>query len=1228
MTGDAPDGPLVPSDVRIDRVIARRGEATTSIGEELESGAKVVLKEFPYPVRAFPRIDQRRSVWTRLVLPSRVERTGGTTLLVRPFLFGEAMERVHEQGRRPVRSILTIAIDVLRALDALHGMGLVHGAVKPGNVILDADQDGRAWLVDPSPFEPLGGEAAIDAPAVDLETARYRSPEQAGLVADPVGPASDLYSLGVVLFECVTGVSFRTADDPDELFPGHVITAAPSIRARGIDVPRVLDELVERLLRTDPRDRYASATGVLEDLFEIERRLSRGELDPPLVVGVRDARSAPTHPGLVGRTEELAALDDLLARGRQGRGSLVRLEARSGDGKTRVLDEVAVRAAQRGDRVLRAEARELEAPRPFGMLDRLASSLLDAAKEDPEYSERIAAATGRWGPELRTVLPSLTQLLEAADEGGFGRSAESRVLDALASLFDALGIPEHPAVLLLDDCQWADELSLRVVGRWSAHEPATRFVTVVAALRSDETADDHPARSWARARTVALGALDRPRTRDLVSSMIGPVPDEAETMIRRISGGRPFVVTTIVRAMVESGALRHHPDGWQIDAHTLASLTTSGEPATIVLRRLGRLPDETLGFLSAAAVLGHHASVVEAARLARVDAERTDEIVDEARRAGLIFPTEPRNEFSFVHDKVREGALGRLSDQERRTLHLAAAELVEELRPGDLFDLAYHFDRGGAPRRALPHALKAAGLARDRQALDTAETMYRIAARGIAAGDLDRRARVAEALGEVLMLRGVYDEAATYLEEARELATDRLQAARIEGKIGELAFKRGDVRTAAWAIERALGMLGRRVPTNRLVTAPLLVWELLVQAAHSLLPRRFVGRRPLDEGRTDLLASRFHGRLGYAWWFERGKIATLWTHFRSLNLAERYPPTPELAQAYSEHAPAMMLIPWLRRGVRFAQRSHAIRVNLGDLWGQGQSLHFWGAGLYAASEFEGSLVRMREALEILEQTGDQWEVNNCRLQIAMALYRLGDLAGAVEASTVARQAGVEIGDPQARGIGLECWAKATDGRIPADVVRAELRRSSEDVLTLASVKQAEGVQLLGAGDPLRAVEALEESHRLFREAGMKNAGVSPVRPWLLTALRRAAEATPAVGRRRRRALLRRARTIGRQATRRARFYRNDLPHVLRERAHLAALAGRRRRARTLFERSLEVATRQGARAEALRTRIARAEVGRSVGWSAEIGDGRPAERDLGALLAAAERRAKDATSRA
>ena len=479
--------------------------------------------------------------------------------------------------------------------------------------------------------------------------------------------------------------------------------------------------------------------------------------------------------------------------------------------------------------------------------------------------------------------------------------------------------------------------------------------------------------------------------------------------------------------------------------------------------------------------------------------------------------------------------------------------------------------------------------------------------------------RVAEDLGAILMVRGAYEESARWLDEARSLVPPGERAAEIESKIGELAFKRGDVRTGAASIERAIRMVGGRVPRRAIVLLPMLLGELLVQTLHSVWPAMFVGRRPIEDGGNDLLASRFHGRLGYAWWFERGKVATLWTHFRSLNLAERYPPTAELAQAYSEHAPAMMLVPWHRRGVRYAQRSHAIRVQLGDLWGQGQSLHFWGAGLYAGSEYEASLLRMRESLELLEQTGDRWELNNCRLQIAMARYRLGDLAGAVEDSGAARQAGLEIGDAQARGIGLEGWAKATDGLVPEPLIRAELERSSEDVLTIASVMQAEGVRLLGIGDPEAAVEAFEESQRSFRRAGMKNAGVSPVRPWLLTALLRAAEATPAVDRRRRTALLRQARSVARQANRRARFYRNDLPHVLRERARLAALTGRPRRARALFSRSIDVATGQRAHTETLRTRISRGEAGGAFGWTEFVDDGERAAAELRALIAAAAR---------
>jgi two-component system sensor kinase len=175
-----------------------------------------------------------------------------------------------------------------------------------------------------------------------------------------------------------------------------VLEIPRSIRELGIAAPRALDELVGRLLRKDPRDRYATADGVLHDLLELERRSNAGEPERPVVIGLGDVRSTLAEPGLVGRVGELAQIEDHVARATQGRGALVRLEAESGDGKTRILDEIALVAKRRGTRVFRAEAHELEAPRPFAMLEGLAASILEAASEDPRYADHLVRSLGPW----------------------------------------------------------------------------------------------------------------------------------------------------------------------------------------------------------------------------------------------------------------------------------------------------------------------------------------------------------------------------------------------------------------------------------------------------------------------------------------------------------------------------------------------------------------------------------------------------------------------------------------------------------------------------------------------------------------------------------------------------------------------------------------------------------------------------------------------------------------
>ena len=319
-----------------------------------------------------------------------------------------------------------------------------------------------------------------------------------------------------------------------------------------------------------------------------------------------------------------------------------------------------------------------------------------------------------------------------------------------------------------------------------------------------------------------------------------------------------------------------------------------------------------------------------------------------------------------------------------------------------------------------------------------------------------------------------------------------------------------------------------------------------------------MARRSPDDARADLLVVRLYSRLAYIYWFQRGRVPCLWAHLREMNLAERYPPTLELAQAYSDHAPVMTMVPWYSRGIAYARRSLAIRRSFDNVWGQGQSLHFYGVVLYAASRYRESLEKLQEAVRLLERTGDRWEVNTARWHMAFARYRLGQLDQAVDQSRRLYRDAMEIGDRAAAGISLSGGSRASDGAVPAELVAAHLGGSQDDAHTATELHVAEAVHLLADGRHEQAAATLEVARGIVHRAGLRQEYVAPVLPWLATALRLRAEHLPAYAPARRAVLLRRAARISRRACRMSRAYRNNLPHALRERGLVAAQRGQGR----------------------------------------------------------------------
>lgn len=1178
--------------------LSRSGGVSSHLAEDLQTGDQVVVKTVPsaevsaatqlrleHEADALSDLDS-----SDLAAPLELGRDGDVFYVVRPYVHGTTLKQRFATGPLPALETLEIARGLMNAMQLGHERGVLHRAVKPGNVIV---RDGRVTLVDFGFVPATRVRAQVAGVATDV--VRYVSPEQAGLLHRDVDERSDVYSAGVLLFECLAGRPPFTGASVTDVLREHLTQRPPSLRAFDSAIPTALDELVARMLRKDPRDRYQSADAVLDDLRDLEDALARGIDDPELVLGLHERRRrAITEPAFVARSAELARLEQEVERSADARSGLVLLEAPSGGGKSRLLDELERCIAQRDAWVLRGQGRDQAAQRPFQLLDGIVRGVVVRCSTDERFASRLRERlAGREGALLE-AMPDLAPALgvahvPAAFTQGTEQHGETRTIRALADLLDVVGTAERPAVVMLDDCQWGDEQTMKLLAHWRRGDDGGRdrpaHALVVVAFRSDEVAPEHPLRALRASSRVVLDPLTAEAVRDLVESMAGAVPASASDLVVRLAEGNPFVAVEILRGLVEAGALAPADGGWRVVDELLADVHASSRSAADFSRRLQSVPDELLDLLAIGAVLGKQFSVALATELAARSPREALSLLADARRRHIVWSDPDGERYGFVHDKLREALLDRLAPERRAAMHRAAALHLQQQQDIDgEFELAYHFDAAGEHEQALPYALRAAASARSRYALDVAQHQYEIALRG-ASGHALRR-EITEGLGDVAMLRGRYDEAAAHFAAARELCDSDFLAAGVDGRLGELAFKRGDVESAAQLLERALRLLHQRVPRRRTGFLLALLWQVVVQFAHSLAPALFVGRRRRAPTAPERLTMRLHSELAHAYWFGSGLVPCGWAHLRGMNLAECHPPSAELAQAYSEHAPVTTMLPWTRRGVAYAERSLAIRRSLGDRWGEGQSLGFYAVVLYSAGRFEDALEKASAAVEILERTGDQWEINVAGWHIALALYRLGRMNDAATAARQVHRAATEVGDKQSSGIAVGVWAKATGGMVPPELVEAELEHAAGDVHARAEVLQAKALRLIAEGRVDEAVAVLADADVCIRRSGLRQEYVAPVRPWFVTALRMRLEQTSplaaAEGRRRGR----HARRAARRAHRQARSYRNNLPHALRERALLEAMAGHPRRARRMLRRSLTVAVEQGAQHEVALTREA------------------------------------------
>ncbi len=720
---------------------------------------------------------------------------------------------------------------LVRGVYAIHSAGKLHRDLKPSNVLVTLE--GRVVILDfgvAADLVALGRLA--DASSADIVgTATYMAPERVFGDEAP-DPASDWYSVGVMLYEALAGQPPFLGSTPDVLALKNAID--PTVPSESVEgIPPDLEALCMALLQRDPAQRPKGD--------EILRRLGVSPSnDPPALFP-----ASATGAVLVGRERELRALRDAIAATRAGASITVRIGGASGMGKSTFVNYFLDGLEGRGATILRGRAYEREAV-PYkavdSVIDALSRQLIRLADDgDPVPLPDDVWTLGQLFPVLQRV-PGVTT--PSSDQGGEGpQILRRRAFDVLRELLATLG-ESQTVVLFVDDAQWGDIDSAALLLDL-LRPPAAPPVLLLMTYRDDSVAsspflvefrDRWP--EGAQVRDLTIGPLEFEDAERLALVLLEQTDDWAQRMARAIAreaAGSPFLIEELARS--NRGQARGV--GPMLPALTLDQL---------IRRRLGALSEGARRVAELVAVAGRPLpmSVVEAA--ASVD-QTINEIVDllGARRLVRAGLRDGREVVEMTHDRIRETVVRLLPAEEVvRDHHARLAATFEDTPETDLEAMALHMLGAGDSDGAARWTERAAEQAASKLAFDQAARLFRRAKDTIQHTEADAQ-RLQVRLAQMLEGAGRSSDAADEYRKAAQRATG-IEQIELETSAAEQLVFSGRIDEGAVALRGVLAAMGMRAPHSALGAVFALVLYRLWQRVFGL---RFRERAPGDVSRED-----------------------------------------------------------------------------------------------------------------------------------------------------------------------------------------------------------------------------------------------------------------------------------------------------------------------------------------------------------------------------------------
>ncbi|MEH2384147.1 MAG: AAA family ATPase [Nostoc sp.] len=619
---------------------------------------------------------------------------------------------------------LYVAIALCNALDILIRNRIIHKDIKPANILINPETK-EVKLIDFSIASLLPRETQIlMSPNVLQGTLAYLSPEQTGRMNRGIDYRTDFYSLGVTFYDLLTGQLPFQSHDPMELVHCHIAKLPPLVHEINPQIPPVLSSIVSKLMAKNAEDRYQSAFGLKYDLEICLHQLKEAGKIESFPIAQRDVCDRFIIPEkLYGREQEVEtlleafdrvtnALPPLTKGGLRGV-ELMLVAGFSGIGKTALINEVHKPIVRQRGYFIKGKFDQFNRNIPFfafvqAFRDLMGQLLSESDVQLSTWKNKILQVLGDQGQVILEVIPELEQIIGQQPPATelSPNAAQNRFNLLFQNFIQVFTTKEHPLVIFLDDLQWADSTSLKLM-QLLMSESGSGALLLIGAYRDNEVSAAHPlmltldeiAKANFSINKITLAPLSESSLNQLVADTLNCSLETTQIITQFVyqkTKGNPFFSTQFFKALHQDQLIKFDLDSgsWQCNITQLKALALTDDVVDFMVLQLRKLPESTQDVLKLAACIGNQFDLATLAIVSENSETETATYLWKALQEGLILPQSEVYKFyvgretqdlvessltvnyKFLHDRVQQAAYALIPEDKKQSIHLQIGQLL------------------------------------------------------------------------------------------------------------------------------------------------------------------------------------------------------------------------------------------------------------------------------------------------------------------------------------------------------------------------------------------------------------------------------------------------------------------------------------------------------------------------------------------------------------------------